>query len=177
MRIILVTLAFLCPALAAQEAINLDGLSSEQVLQLKTQAENMKETKDLDKAKQWVEFGEMIGKAIGSTAKELNVAVNEFVQTPVGKMALVLIVWKVAGREVFKFGLGFLWLVFGVILWHRTFWRWYAYKSIDYGKGWWIFRAKKIEMNQDAKECQVSLMIVSIIVIIGSSQIVMWAGS
>jgi hypothetical protein len=49
---------------------------------------------------EWVDVGERIGKMIGGVAKEVGVAVNDFVKTPVGKMAMVVIVWHFMGNVI-----------------------------------------------------------------------------
>jgi hypothetical protein len=53
-----------------------------------------------DEAEKWVNIGSHLGKGLAATAKELGVAVNDFVQTPVGQVASALIIWKLIGREM-----------------------------------------------------------------------------
>ena len=48
----------------------------------------------------WLNVGERIGKMIGGAAKEVGVAVNDFVKTPVGMTAMALIVWHYMGAMV-----------------------------------------------------------------------------
>lgn len=67
-------------------------------------------------AKEWAEVGSSIGKGLVATANEMGVAVNDFARTPVGKIAVALIVWKVAGGDIihvvvalFACGLLFAW--------------------------------------------------------------------
>lgn len=45
----------------------------------------------------YVNLGERFGKMLGGAAKEVGIAANEFVNTPVGKWTLFLIIWKVMG--------------------------------------------------------------------------------
>lgn len=45
-------------------------------------------------------IGERIGKMIGGAAKEVGVAVNDFVKTPVGMTAMALIVWHYMGGMI-----------------------------------------------------------------------------
>lgn len=52
------------------------------------------------KVDDWLNIGERIGKMIGGAAKEVGVAVNDFVKTPVGMVAMALIVWHYMGDVV-----------------------------------------------------------------------------
>jgi hypothetical protein len=52
------------------------------------------------KADAWLNVGERIGKMIGGAAKEVGVAVNDFVKTPVGMVAMALIVWNYMGGVI-----------------------------------------------------------------------------
>lgn len=52
------------------------------------------------KVDQWLNIGERIGKMIGGAAKEVNLAVNDFVRTPVGMTAMALIVWHYMGDMI-----------------------------------------------------------------------------
>lgn len=49
------------------------------------------------KVDEWVTLGERIGKIMGGAAREVGIAVNDFVKTPVGQLTMFLIVWKVMG--------------------------------------------------------------------------------
>lgn len=51
-------------------------------------------------AKEWIEVGKGLGSGLAATAKEMGVAVNDFAKSPVGKLAVVLLVWTVAGESI-----------------------------------------------------------------------------
>lgn len=71
-------------------------------------------------AKEWVEVGSSIGQGLSATARELGVAVNDFAKSPVGKIAVALIVWKVAGSAIVHLIISMIsvGLLFG---WYRMF--------------------------------------------------------
>lgn len=46
------------------------------------------------------ESGEAIGKGIGAIAKEVGVVVTDFLNTPVGMLAVGLLVWQVIGGDI-----------------------------------------------------------------------------
>lgn len=69
------------------------------------------------KVSEWVDVGTKIGQGIGGAAKEVGIAVNEFVKTPVGMAVMGIFVWKfmggvivhvVGGVLVWLFGFGFV---------------------------------------------------------------------
>jgi hypothetical protein len=55
---------------------------------------------DIKKVDDYVTLGEHIGKMMGGAAKEVGVAVNTFVETPVGKWTMAMIVWKFMGSAI-----------------------------------------------------------------------------
>ena len=71
------------------------------------------------KVDSWVNVGEHIGQALGGAAKEVGVTINAFVQTPVGKLATALIVWKLIGSVVVHVIAGLLiWLIGAAVMWN-----------------------------------------------------------
>lgn len=105
--------------------INLTGLSDSQIAELVLQAESMKEEAasqtnqviNVEQLNQYAEFGQAFGSAISQTASEVGQATNEFIQTPAGKIAIMLIVWKIAGEELFGAISGFVWFTVMIPLW------------------------------------------------------------
>lgn len=63
---------------------------------------------------QWLNVGEKVGKMIGGAAKEVGVAVNDFIHTPVGLTAMALIVWHYMGDMVVHVFGGLLVLAVGL---------------------------------------------------------------
>lgn len=49
---------------------------------------------------EWVDVGEKLGRGLASTARELGVEANSFAQTPVGKVAIFLLVWNFFGTDL-----------------------------------------------------------------------------
>lgn len=177
-------LALLFPlfAFAQDDSVNTSGLTAEQIQALKQTAEQMKgkpmPIPTADKVKEYAEVGEMIGKAMSSTAKEMNVAANEFAQTPVGKVCMFLIVWKLFAREILHFVVGGCFLVVGLFLWCRYWRRMCIVASEDMGQGWWIFRARKCTYfapgERDLNETRWS-MVGILAAIIAISMLCMWS--
>lgn len=60
----------------------------------------------------WGELGTNMGKAAVATAKEVGMAANEFVNTPLGKITMGIVIFKVMGAEVMSFITGGFILVF-----------------------------------------------------------------
>jgi hypothetical protein len=116
-------LMFALPAFAGMNANQLDGAGWKNLTEsqkadiLKHVAQTAGKNDNApaaEKVSQWVDIGERIGKMIGGVAKEVGVAVNEFVQTPVGKMAMVIIVWHYMGSVLIHVVAGLLILVLGL---------------------------------------------------------------
>jgi hypothetical protein len=54
----------------------------------------------------WGELGVGMGRAAVAAAKEVGVAANEFVQTPLGKVTMAVVAYKVIGKDIIKFLVG-----------------------------------------------------------------------
>lgn len=117
MRQMLVVLVFLFCGIAYAEnkvEIDLTKLSPEMVAQV---MEAQSQAKNFDKGiptptqmEQWTTLGTNLGQAIGATAKELSIGVNEFIKTPIGKVTAAVIIWKVVGRDIWR-------IVGGIMAW------------------------------------------------------------
>jgi len=66
--------------------------------------------KNPEEIREWGRLGKDIGQAIGATAKELSIQVNDFIKTPAGVLTVGIILWKVVGNELFD-------IVFGIPIW------------------------------------------------------------
>lgn len=62
---------------------------------------------------EWVDVGQKIGQMMGGAAKEVGVAVNDFVKTPVGQWTMALIIWKFMGSALVHVFGGLLVLIVG----------------------------------------------------------------
>lgn len=91
------------------------GLTDLQCSELIVQAEKMKNVDYASEANKWIETGSKIGLGITGAAKEIGVATNELVQTPIGKLTAGVLVYKFIGRDLVKTFLGTFFFIFGSI--------------------------------------------------------------
>lgn len=116
-------------------------LTSEQKAKLQLEAaqmENAESTTTVSTAKQWVDIGTAIGSGLASTAKELGVAANDFANTPVGKISMLLIVWHFFGSEAVHILFGAFWLLIMLPTWlwvYRRTWFITTITTYESGKG------------------------------------------
>lgn len=93
-------------------------------------------------------IGREIGVAVGETAKALNVAVNDFVDSPAGMVTVGLIFWTVAGDEISRIMVA-LCVFFGSMMIILIFCR-DRVTEIKYGEGHtWYGRRKIEEVSRD----------------------------
>lgn len=189
-KIALMFVLLACCSVHADE-IPTSGLTPAQVQDLKIQAEKMKahqlqSEQPVEKVKQYVEIGQMVGAAFAGCAKEMNLAVNEFANTPVGRLTMFLVVWKLFAREVMHYGGGALFLVVGLYFWNYYYRRQCIIKSAEYAPFLWVFnRVIKEEYIQDSTESynrsRISdgrgIMLCVLLGIVFISQIIMWSGA
>jgi len=82
-------------------------------------------------ATKWVELGSNMGKAAAGAAKELGIAANDFVQTPLGRITMLVVVYKVVGGPLVHIGFGLLFLTITLTLALYLFTR-KAYEEVEY---------------------------------------------
>lgn len=84
-----------------------------------------------EETEKWVELGGNMGKAAVGAARELGVAANEFVGTPLGKITMAVVVYKVIGADVIGMfvGFGILVFFFGIAI---ALLRAKKYKNVEY---------------------------------------------
>ena len=68
-------------------------------------------------ARDWVDIGNALGEGIAATAEKLGMVANDFATSPLGKLAIVLIVWNYMGESVVMMALGAGVLFFGTLVW------------------------------------------------------------
>lgn len=65
----------------------------------------------------YAEVAKGVAEAIGIAAREVGVAVDDFIKTDAGKMTVALVVWHVAGDDIIGIVLGVPGIFFAVLLW------------------------------------------------------------
>lgn len=130
---------------AQQTSVDVSGLSSEQIRQLAAKADEMKKdpvnvsTVVRQEAEAWGQMGANMGKAVVSAAKEVGVAANEFSQTSLGKIVVVLVAYKLVGHDALGILFGTFTLIIGNVLavWvfvsNRGYTITYDYKPVLWG--------------------------------------------
>ncbi len=142
MRNLIVLLAFMSFLMSASvvhaadhDILNMDGLDAAAQAELALQAAQLRKDAlvstlpDVIKVEKYVSVGEQIGKALSSTARELGIEVNKFATTPVGMIAIFLIVWHFFGSMIVHLMFGSMW--FSVLI------------------PTWIYFFKRLAMNRE----------------------------
>lgn len=120
-------LMFVAVPVFAQQQTSAENVSQElnREIALMTDAEkrelltSVKDGTSSGKVREWVEIGEGIGAGLVATAERLGVAVNDFAHTPVGKLAIVLIVWSYMGSQIIGLTVGLSFLTIGNLIWYH----------------------------------------------------------
>ena len=106
------------PVLADTMSIDTKNLTPELLAQvLKAQEKSSASIITPQAAAEWADMGKNIGVALSEAAKAMSVGVNDFATTFVGKLTIVLIVWKVLGQDMWSiFGGTAFWITLTSIL-------------------------------------------------------------
>ena len=175
----LAVLLFPAISLAADNSsLDTSGLTQAQRAKLAAEIESMQEDPSVkfERVEQYATLGAQIGEAFAETAERLGVAANDFVQTPVGKLTVALIVYKIIGKDVIGFVVGSLFLIVGTIIWLYVFRRMCLVAYIEYdekGKKKKISYAQTNSYNSNVHEWRAAI-IGAIAVIVAISQLIMW---
>lgn len=107
MKYLTILMMFMSVCVFAQ-GVDLSGLTDAEKEDLKAQAAQLRADKaakeeapmTTERVTEYALMGKAVAEAFGAAAKEMNVAVNDFATSPVGKVTMVLIIWKVAGKDM-----------------------------------------------------------------------------
>jgi len=88
----------------------------------------------LEQTKEYVELGEAIGKALSGTAKELGIAVNEFIKTPAGYLTVFIICWHLFGSQLIHLLVGGIFFSVAMPIWVKYWNQCCIVKKIWYGE-------------------------------------------
>lgn len=167
---VVLVLCFSGPVIA-DGLLNIEGLSIQQQEEIKKNVERMKGKITPDTINEYATLGTAIGKAISTTAQELGIAVNEFSSTPVGKISIGIIAWKLIGQDVIQIVVGAIMLIGGIAYWVRFFNKMCLIKEIHYTDGKKTSIEHYTEGDCDITRCVMLLVLFGIILI---SQMIMW---
>lgn len=100
-------------------SIDVSKLTPEQKAQLMTQVTDLQKQSSTNisqtirtEASAWAELGGNMGRAAVAAAKEIGVATNDFVQTPLGRVTMGIVIYKVLGHDIIKIVMGSSILIF-----------------------------------------------------------------
>lgn len=148
----------------SQSTVDLRGLTEQQIATLATQANSMKAEsaekvvekvdKVAEKVDTYADVSVRIGKMLSGAAKEVGIAVNEFVKTPVGMLTAGLILWHYMGGMIVHVvsGWAFLIISFSLLFWYS---RRAVTLNIEYdiaGGRNWLGKYPVVKLTRDAME-------------------------
>lgn len=118
--------------------IDVGSLSETQKAEMMMQVAKMKEAAktavvpNIEKVREYSELVTAIGGGVKETAKELGIAANDFVKTPVGMLTAGLIAWNYIGRTILGVVVGGVWFLVMIPGWVYFYRRLVLIKSIEY---------------------------------------------
>lgn len=68
-------------------------------------------------ARDWVDIGNALGEGLAATAQKMGIVANDFASSPLGKLAIVLILWNYMGESIVMILSGFTILIGGTTVW------------------------------------------------------------
>lgn len=115
----------------------------------------------------WVSAGTSVGKGLASIVKELGITVNEFVQTPAGKIGVGVLVWHVMGNELIRVVFGVILLFVWIPIWISMYRNYCFPKSKVTSERTGLFQSKRTveyrEVNEDTNGWRITLLIAFVV--------------
>lgn len=99
--------------------------------------EQQKNEMRVGNAQSWVGMGKEIGDAVNSSLQAITTQSNNFAQTPVGKLTVCLVIWKVVGDQAVHILGGVVILVLCVPIWLWSYRRMCMTRRVKTGKDTW----------------------------------------
>lgn len=90
-----------------------------------------------DKTRSWVGMGKEIGEAVNSSMQAITTQSNNFAQTPVGKLTVLIVIWKVVGDQLLHVVGALLELLIFVPIWIWSYRRTCMTRRNKTGKDTW----------------------------------------
>lgn len=108
----------------------------------------------VEKAHEWVEFGEHVGSAMREGLSALTDEANKFAGTDAGRFTMMVIAWKVAGQDALYLLEKFTGLFVGVpilVIWTSIYiWvlrkRFITHRVVTKREGFWLWAKKEYEI-------------------------------
>lgn len=125
--ILILALMFAVPAFAQDNQTASQQLNAE--IAKMSDAEKEKALKSIKagespsaaQAREWIDIGNGLGEGLAATAQKLGVVANDFAKSPVGQMAMFLIIWNYMGDDITGWICGFGWLIITLPFWIYNF--------------------------------------------------------
>lgn len=115
----------------------------------------------------WVNAGASVGKGLASIVKELGITVNEFVQTPAGKIGVGVLVWHVMGNELIRVVFGTVLLFIWIPIWISMYRNYCFPKSRVTSERTGLFQYKSVveyrEVSEDTNGWRITLLIAFVV--------------
>lgn len=123
-------------------------------VQQKPAPEQIHDKPTVEKAHEWVEFGQHVGSAMREGLSALTDEANKFAGTDAGRFTMLVIAWKVAGQDAMYLLEKFTGLIFGIpamMVWTAIYvWilrkRFIMHRVLVSKEGFWLWAKKEYKI-------------------------------
>lgn len=121
MKYILTILALVIFTTPAYAEISTSGLTATQKAELSLEAAKMKEARtpeqQMEQLSEYADLGSKYGIALSEVARHMGKTADELLNTKVGLIAALLIVWTIIGKDLLGAAFGFVWFITIIPIW------------------------------------------------------------
>lgn len=160
--------------------VDISGLSEEDKQKIAAQIEASKKvektpenisTTARKEAQAWGELGANMGKALVGGAKEIGMAANDFASTPLGKVTVAIVTYKLIGRDIIKFFIGTAILIVGYTVGIKLLFKFKHATNFEYHPRLWGLYNKKVVTKYETIEAdeRIGLTLLSVASLVLSS--------
>lgn len=130
--IILLLISFSSYSQQETVTISKDKLTAQQLEEIEFQQK-------IEKYSSWAGIGEEVGEAISKGLNSVVDVSGKFAKTDVGKFTMIMIAWKIMGKDIIRIILGFIFIVLSTLFIFKMYKTSFTVKKIKTKGHWWQF--------------------------------------
>jgi len=143
--IVFTSLVFSQEAVPVSQTITVDtkDLTPEQLAKIKSQQELKTLQEKLDTYGDWVGVGSEIGNGVKEALNAVVDVSDKFSKTDVGKFTMVMVAWKIIGKDIIRIFLGIVFVIILSTFTYKNLRKMYSYKIVTKDNGWKFWLPKE----------------------------------
>lgn len=150
--------------------VNIEDLTASQLEKIKESERIRTMDEKLKTYGKWVGSGKEIGITVEEALNAVVDVAEKFGNTRVGEFTLVMVAWKVMGKDVIRIFIGIVFMIISTVVCTRALRTYFSRRILVEGASWLVFwKTRKYEMTHvDNDEGSAFMKVVWVVLLMGS---------